>query len=458
MKQLVPLYGRVPAGVGTPLVESLTGFVSRLAMARHLSVWSIFRRLICPLVPRELLVGENGASYWDQGFFGSLAPTWNGHGEHVEALVDALAELTGLEHLSWHTLLPLKGILPAEKGGVISTAQKKRWCACCVAAWRGKDIEPWEALLWCISIVKRCPIHGILLSEVCGTCKKPQGFVSDKVPFGYCRECGCHLETGDPLVSKGRRRVPAAGRWEWELSRAIGNLLASQAELEAFASARGFVHLLNSLWEHPQLGSSNSAVRYIGSTRQSIQKWRKGEKRPELLTFLRICIKAGVDPVAVAIYPHGNSFRADGDLVFGIQPEKRGHRMREAPARNWGAAEWEKIRREIGELLESAEAGLHSAKSVADRFGVAASTLKKHCPEEYETLKLARLAWWANERRRRIAEQKDVFRVVFMECLREGLRPTMNRVCRRAGFCKAFHMSERFRQLFREVKREFGMG
>ena len=457
MKRLVPLYGRVPAGVGTPLVESLTGFVSRLAMARHLSVWSIFKRLVCPLVPRELLERESGASYWDRGFFGSFGVTWDGNGEHVEALVDALAELTGLEHLSWHTLLPLKGLLPAEKGGVTYRIHGKRWCVRCVAGWRRKDVEPWEPLLWRISFVKRCPIHGTLLSAVCGTCKKSQGVVCDRVSFGYCRECGRHVEIGDPLALMRGRPVPVAGRWEWELSRAVGKLLASQKVLEVFASQHGFVHLLNSLRNHPQLGSSHLVGRYVRSTRQSVEKWLEGEKRPGLFTFLRICIRAGVDPVAVATYPHGESFEVGGDLRFGIQPEKKRHRMRDAPARTWGAAEWDKVRRELGELLESREAGLHSAVLVAERVGVAASTLKKHWPEEYAALREARVGWWAEERERRLGEQIAALRAAFVECLIEGLHPTMPRVFERAGFSRAMHMDEKFRELFREVRQGGGL-
>ena len=454
---MLPLYGRVPAGVGTPLVESLTGFVSRLAVARHLGVWSIFKRLVCPLIPGEMLEGERGASYWRQGFFGPLAGSWNGHGKHVEALVDALAELTGLEHLSWHTLLPLKGLLPAEKGGAISELLWKRWCARCVAGWRRKNIELWEPLLWRVSFVKRCPIHGNLLSDVCGTCKKPQGLVSDRVPFGRCFACKGHLEVDDPLVLTRGRPVPLAGMWDWELSRAVGKLLASQDVLEAFASGRGFVQLLNGLRDHPKLGSSHSVARYVGSTRQSVEKWRKGDKRPGLATFLKICIRVGADPVAVTIYPHGESLQVEGELPFGIQPEKKRHRMREAPARNWGAAEWDKIKRELRGLLESGEAGLHSASSVAVRLGVAASTLKKHCPEEYEALKLARIAWRLSERERRFAEWEAVLRTAYVECLREGLHPSMQRVLERAGFPKAWHMQEEFRRLFRKIRRSNGL-
>ena len=457
-KQLFRLYGPVPAGAGTPFVESLTGFISRVAVARHLGVWSIFKRLVCPRVPGEMLAEEKGAAYWRQGFFGMLAGSWNGHGKHVEALVDAMAELTGLEHLSRHTLLPLKGLLPAEKGGVISELMGKRWCARCVAGWRRKGMELWEPLLWHVSFVKRCPGHGNLLSDVCGTCKTPPEVVSDKVPFGRCFACKGYLEVDDPLVRTRGRPVPSAGMWDWELSRAVGELLAAQDLLEAFASGRGFVQLLNGLRDHPRLGSAHSVARYVGSTRQSVATWRSGDKRPGLATFLRICIKVGADPLAVAIYPHGKSLQvASGELAFGIQPEKKRHHMREAPARNWGRAEWDKIRRELRGLIESGEAGLHSASSVAVRLGVAASTLKKYCPEEYEALKLARIAWRLSERKRRFAEWEAALRAAFVECLREGLHPSMQRVLVRAGFPKAWHMQDEFRRLFRKIRQEGGL-
>ena len=136
---------------------------------------------------------------------------WDGHNEHVEALVDGLAELTGLGDLSWHTLLPLKELLLVETCGVLCSVYGKRWCASCVARWRRKGMEPWEPLLWRISFVRCCPIHSSVLSRVCGTCKKPQGLVSDRVPFGFCRECGRHVEIGDPLILKRRARTPAVG-------------------------------------------------------------------------------------------------------------------------------------------------------------------------------------------------------------------------------------------------------
>ena len=91
MKRRVPLYGCSPCAVGTPLVESLTGFVSRLAVARQLPSSSIFEHLVRPLVP-EGVVREN---LHLTGFLASEAVTYDGPGPAAQALAAALTHLTG---------------------------------------------------------------------------------------------------------------------------------------------------------------------------------------------------------------------------------------------------------------------------------------------------------------------------------------------------------------------------
>lgn len=95
---------------------------------------------------------------------------------------------------------------------------------------------------------------------------------------------------------------------------------------------------------------------------------------------------------------------------------------------------------------------MDSAQSQADRFGIAASTLKKRCPEEYEALKLAGVAWRAQVRRRKLAERKARIRAAFEWCLKDGLPPTRDRVLARAGFNKIRGMDENIREVFRKLR------
>ena len=141
-----------------------------------------------------------------------------------------------------------------------------------------------------------------------------------------------------------------------------------------------------------------------------------------------------------------------GQLIF---PDHRG--MKETPAQTWGPAKWNKVRRGLVELLKSPEVGLHSASAVAERLGVAPSTLKKHCPEEYAALKKARAARLAGERKRGFAEKEAALHAAFEECLRKGLHPSKNLVFEGAGLSPALYMNLRYRQLFREIRRSGGL-
>ncbi len=185
MKRLVPLYGRAPLGTGTPLVESLTGFIGRLAVARHLAAPVIFDRLIRPLVSKGVVRDSLRLS----AYLASDSVVYDGLGKPAEEVAGALTHLTGLEGLSLHTLLPWRLLLPATRNGAMRWG-RKRWCASCFAAWRAQGKEFWEPLLWRMKPVRRCPVHRVPFSETCPKCGAPQGLVQEIALLGTCRRCG----------------------------------------------------------------------------------------------------------------------------------------------------------------------------------------------------------------------------------------------------------------------------
>ena len=105
MKRRVPLYGCSPCAVGTPLVESLTGFVSRLAVARQLPTSSIFEHLVRPLVP-EGVVREN---LHLTGFLASEAVTYDGPGPSAPSVDRSNPAISG-HRKSGHFRRPETGV------------------------------------------------------------------------------------------------------------------------------------------------------------------------------------------------------------------------------------------------------------------------------------------------------------------------------------------------------------
>ena len=125
--------------------------------------------------------------------------------------------------------------------------------------------------------------------------------------------------------------------------------------------------------------------------------------------------------------------------------------MRERPVQTWSAAKWDKVRGDLVELLKSPEAGLNTPKSVAASLGVVISTLKKHCPEEYEGLKKAHTAWVAAERKRAFSKIEAALRAAFETCVKEGWPLSRGRILEVAGFAPDFCMNPKNRLLFRKV-------
>ncbi|PYV43710.1 MAG: hypothetical protein DMG09_00235 [Acidobacteria bacterium] len=95
------LYHLEPIGVGTPLVESLTGYVARLAEAHCVSTGTLYRNEIDALTSKGNIFTctiERNAGY--------STHTINGRGIHAMDFVRALESLTHRRDLHYLTLLP----------------------------------------------------------------------------------------------------------------------------------------------------------------------------------------------------------------------------------------------------------------------------------------------------------------------------------------------------------------
>lgn len=457
MKRLVPLYGRNPIGLGTPLVESLASFIGRLAVARHLMPSAIAADLIYPLAPEE----SRGARFWRGrlNWIYGLMP--DGHGELTQEFVSVLCELTGRDDLSFHTLLPWRRLCSRRRGGALYLADR-RWCACCLAEWRAGGIEPWEPLFWRVAVVRRCPVHCVPLSDRCPGCDGMQGTTSGIVPFGICRKCGRNLEIGDRRRRKSARQLTSSvARGEWQVSHIIGRFLARQEELAEHASSEGFVTLLERARRRFDLGTVAALSRCIGVRDSTVHKWRKGQVSWEFRTFLHVCLRMGADPLAVAVFPHREfsiAEKLNGQNPGLVVRVRKAPFNGSAPCQHWDPSKWKQVERRLTDMLRDPENGKLTLKEISKSLGISVGTLGNRFPNEFLEIKRLRAAYRERKRKRHLEEFEKTLRKALAECVDRGLHPRQDLVFRAAGLSPQSGMSDDFRPVWRKIRDEYDSG
>ena len=394
------LYGRRPNGVGTPLLESLSGYLARLCEVRYISVVDALDLLLRPLVPDKLLRGRDQLPRYLKTH---IASDFDGMTCHADGAVVALQELTGETGLAVHTCLPWRGLFARNSSGALNYSHK-RWCALCFEAWDRDGLEPWEPLLFRLQPVLRCPIHRVRLSNRCPSCDRTQPLVAQRVPLSYCHHCGARLRVGDPLRESGCFDPDGKGDavWEWWISVVLGQMLSVQTDSKRLADPRGFASLIDREVERDGVGM-NSLADALGLKRNMLRQWRRLIRRPWLRTFVSICLRLGAHPAAVAFPdPHG-------ELAFPWSPwPDREPPWLRAKVRPVWSARCKSSTARLGSEADAlntviAAGGCTSVIAAAQSVGVTYDRLKHNFPEHH--LKLQALA--AAFRARRIRRYRD---------------------------------------------------
>ena len=458
MKPRVPLYGCSPCAVGTPFVESLTGFVSRLAVARQLPSSAIFDRLIRPLVPE----GVVRDSLHLTSFLASEAVMYDGLGPSAQALVGALARLTGLPDLSHLTLLPWRGFL-STRNGALRWRRPNRWCCRCLAHWRGRGTELWEPLLWRVSAVQRCPVHRIPFSELCSRCHARQGVVSEIVPFGHCRKCGHALEADDPLRQdwSAGARLGVQALWEWWTSVAVGRMLASQRLLARSGSPRGFQELLRRSLDRAVDPSVQLLAQYLDFGWNSIEVWMNGKRSPRLGFFLAVCMRLGSDPLQIAVAPSPVPVERDRLPWVGAHPPwpplRSSMSSRRQRRYQRDRDHFQRLAVALRHFLNDSGSRRLCVTAAARALHSSGPTLMARFPAEYAQIVARHKAYRAEMRDEIFALRRDDLRDAVSLCVSERRYPSKQWVFEAAGLSQTFQRVPQYVRVWRDALREHGI-
>ncbi len=167
------LFPLAPLGLGTPLVESLTSYLKRLAHAHHLKVADLMTFCSTQTDARVLPSTLQKLSRID-GMTDS--------GQAWSVLLQQLtgrAEVICLTMNYWQSQLNPYRIL----------RQHHAWCPQCFAETARHEMPLYEPLAWRLQCVKVCLVHACPLVETCPSCGSPFTTLSNWAVVGYCPKC-----------------------------------------------------------------------------------------------------------------------------------------------------------------------------------------------------------------------------------------------------------------------------
>jgi hypothetical protein len=384
------LYSLAPIGIGTPEVESLTGYIGRLAKAHCVTISLL----------RKEFGDKLGNKSTFRRFFSSsngVAPTAASRVRAVESLTHR-GDLRNLTMLSWANVLPFNGLLRSSRA----------WCSDCLR----EQATVYEPLNWRIAVVEACPQHRRVLNSRCPLCSETLPLIDWHMWPGQCSKCGCCL--GDDTVGSASNK--AASSYQLWKANAVGEMLAISPD-EPFSSGL-FMKALR-LWT--QKATISETARRFDVPGCTVLTWLKGTSLPKLEKLLAICRKLETSPLPflTLALPESGSKRI-------AAPRARSERPRTS---NWSTKiDLAKIRVELEETLRNGASNPPSTAEVCRRIGHSPMTLYKYFPELCRAISKAHMEWCVERRvRREQALIEEVCRVA-TSLKEDGIEPSVRRV------------------------------
>src|SRR5579872_69921 len=176
------LHSIEPIGIGTPFVESLTGYMIRLAASHAVRVSDLIEHELRTSIP-----------YFHAP--AGIPNAINGVNESARNWVSALERFTLRDNLQLLTLLPFASLLATP----FLIRQERAWCPRCYESQTAQGQDVYEQLVWCLQSVEVCPLHKTPLETSCPACHRRLRPLCAVSRPGFCSRC--HQWLGFPRPS-----------------------------------------------------------------------------------------------------------------------------------------------------------------------------------------------------------------------------------------------------------------
>lgn len=368
MPPVTRLYHLPPIGVGTPMVESLTGYIVRLAEEHCVSAGVLYWKEI-----RTLAAKGNIFTFRVTNDAGYSTHTINGLGSPAADFVRALEILTGRRDLSCLTLLAWHLVLP----GHSLLRRCRAWCESCMYAWREANQPIYEPLLWTLQAVTVCPYHHRILRQTCPHCERPIGPLDSRSRPDHCSRCGQALAPKriDP-ASDSRMMPREESVWALWAASTLGELLATAPQIGCPPGRERLARTVHLCVERFCSGNGSNLAQLMGVGSGAVSRWQRAKTTPGLPLLLSLAYCLGISLLDLLLecptFPTPQGFVR----VVPAQVNARSQLRR----KRYG---WRINHAEVSSILQTAlrEAPPPSVERVMRRLRHGRATIYRHFPD-----------------------------------------------------------------------------
>jgi transcriptional regulator with XRE-family HTH domain len=409
------LAGLEPIGLGTPMAESLAGYIARLSWRRGLAPARLVRDVLAPALGHPAMPDAD-ASAWEEELARVTrhpAASLLGHAPVAATWADALGAATGRPVLRALTLLPWADVLP--KKGLLRA--KRAWCPMCLETRRLQGLVAYEPLLWQFAELTACVEHRLPLSTACPACGAGAGILTAWARVGYCR-CGAWL--GSMGTIDGSRVGGDDLDWQRYVTEQVGALIAATPGLPGQVSGRRTADVVTLAWERTGLSLTRLAAA-TGLALSTLSLWKDGRRQPSLPGALRLCRIAGIALV--------DFLRGDIDAISTTPPAELGLPYVRPSDERHVAHDWSVILARLES--EMAAEPPRSLASILRELDLDIRQAKHECAAECAAI-AERHGLWEEERvKMRREEKAAMVRAAIAGLLAEGQYPSRYQVQKR---------------------------
>lgn len=430
------LYALNPIGLGTPLVESLTSYVMRLADAHSLTPMALLSGECLPsLRPSFYEKGKLLYCHLNNDWWQYAARTLNGLNQATWSWVTLLERLTLRKDLSHLTLLPWQPVLSSR--GLMR--YERAWCPQCYADWETQGHTLYDPLLWTLQVITHCPQHGCQLQTRCPNpdCGRSALALHARGQPGYCPYCSRSLGRSGTVEIL----PPSNALW---IASQVGPLLTAHYTLAAPATPQDFRSVLRQL--ACVYGGIHVLARRIQTKDGVVHHWLNKSCTWQLTSVLRISAMTGIPALGLLTGSTVCSFEPHRDLspILATKSLTR-------PQRRFDRAA---IQAALEAVLNGDEYPPPSAAEVGRRLGYPRATLEQHLPELCAAISARYTQARSAQGAARLEQVCNEVKQAVLDLHERGIYPSGNKVNALLG--RSVLQEQTIYRFFKHLRQELG--